>query len=124
MGKRTPWNEARCDQLKAVLRDANGLLSTDDVAAALPDRLRWMPCLPRYHDDPDMALDGEQCDGKRHTWVSPVMPTEIYQTLRSLERERLVERVWHTSDRRVFWRWSGPIPDDDIAHLEAVWADS
>lgn len=124
--KRTPWNEARCDQLKAVLRDAAGLLSTDMIAETLPPRLRWMPCSPNRHEvgHEHWWWEGEQCDGARHTWYSPVMSTEIYQTLRGLERERLVERVWHSGDKRVFWRWLGSPTDVYADELEALWSMS
>lgn len=121
-------NVALRDNLAAALRDADGLLSTDELAALMPRRIevertppgaRWTPCADdHYRWRMNRFTEVVECRGNEHVLSRQLLGPAIYPHLRALENKGLCERVRFRDDKRAFWRWVAPSEVDRAREVE------
>lgn len=117
------------DQLLARLRDRGGPMTSSELADGLPPRFyEREPCNCRIRRLPLMnsATYVEHCDGLVHDVYLAPNPQAVYVQMRALERKGAVARLdlGPATRTRPWIRVDWTDTDDELAELEAAWADS
>lgn len=127
-----PENRALQDRLEAVLAAAHpATLTVREIVARLDaHRTLRAPCVGAhlcrertFSAVPLATFDGHERDGAMtiDVWTVPVAPHDLAPMFGRLLNDGLVSKAIDPLVGAQVWRWTGPLPTEDIEALEAMW---